>query len=95
MQPFVIKKEALVSGSFWYLCRLFVLCVHSDSFESRVTMTHGTPGDVRAMVRRAAEAFKPREGGGWFYIEVDHGFPYDNIAALVEEIYALRAETQA
>jgi len=67
--------------------RGFALAIHTDR---AVTMTSGTPDAVRALVRKESGAFKPREGGGWFYIEVDHGFPYENIVALVEEIYAMR-----
>ena len=69
--------------------RGFALAIHTDR---AFAMTSGTPDTVRALVRKEAAAFKPREGGGWFYIEVDHGFPFENIVALVEEIYALREE---
>ena len=42
------------------------------------------------MVRREYEVFRPHENGGWFFIEVDNGFPYENIGALVTEVYSFR-----
>jgi len=63
------------------------LAIHTDR---AVTMTSGTPDAVRELVRREAELFRPLEGKAWFYVEVDHGFPYENIVALVEEIYRMR-----
>jgi len=30
------------------------------------------------------------EGGSWFYIEADNGFPYANLEALVETIAQFR-----
>ena len=69
--------------------RGFALAIHTDR---AFAMTSGTPDEVRALVRKEAEVFKPQEGNGWFYIEMDNGFPFENIVALVEEIYALRDE---
>lgn len=67
--------------------RKMAVAIHTDRAN---TMTHGTPEDVRALVRLENEVFRPQEQGGWFYVEVDNGFPYENIVALVEEIYTLR-----
>jgi hypothetical protein len=53
-------------------------------------MTHGTPDDVRAAVDAAAAAFRPQEGGSWFYVEIDNGFPFANIEALMESIRRYR-----
>ena len=58
-------------------------------------MTNGTPDDVRAAVELAVEAFRPLDGGGWFYIEVDNGFPFDNIEALVTAVKNLRTGRDA
>lgn len=65
----------------------FSLAIHTDR---AVTMTHGTPDDVRKMVQKEYKIFEPEKNGAWFYIEVDHGFPYQNIEALIQEIYRLR-----
>ena len=53
------------------------------------TMTHGTPSDVRELVLKINETFKPKDGGSWFYIEADTGFPFENIKALVETVYEI------
>ena len=49
-------------------------------------MTHGTPEQVRRHVEDLALAFRPREGGSWFYLEIDNGFPWENVAALFEAV---------
>jgi uroporphyrinogen decarboxylase len=49
-------------------------------------MTNGTPDIVRETVEEMVEAFKVRDGGSWFYIEIDNGFPYGNIEALVKAV---------
>ena len=53
-------------------------------------MTFGTPDEVRQGVREAAEVFKRAEGGAWFYVEIECGFPWENVVALFEEIDAVR-----
>ena len=53
-------------------------------------MTSGTPELVRETMKRMDNAFKPRDGGSWFYVEIDNGFPYANIEALVDEIAKYR-----
>ena len=53
-------------------------------------MTSGTPDEVRRSLNACAEAFRPYEGGSWFYVEIDNGFPYENIVALVDEINKYR-----
>jgi len=50
------------------------------------TMTHGTPEEVRELTLTINEVFKPRDGGSWFYIEPDTGFPFENIKTLVETV---------
>jgi hypothetical protein len=54
-----------------------------------MTMTHGTPDDVRELILQINEVFKPRDGGSWFFIETDNGFPFENIKALVETVYSV------
>jgi uroporphyrinogen decarboxylase len=63
------------------------LCIHIDRGE---LMQHGKPDDVRAEVERVFQAFRPDEGGSWFYFEVDQGFPFENIKALAEAIAVYR-----
>lgn len=53
-------------------------------------MQHGQPDEVAAEVRRLAEEFAVAGGGGWFYVEIDSGFPLRNVAALIEAIGAMR-----
>ena len=54
------------------------------------TMTSGSPDDVRREVERVARAFRRPEGGAWWYIEIDAGFPWPNVEALFEAIYENR-----
>ena len=61
--------------------------LHPDRGE---LMTRGTPAAVRAEVDRLASEFRVEEGGSWFYVEIDAGFPYGNIQALFESIGMLR-----
>lgn len=53
-------------------------------------MTHGSPDDVRKAVDSAVKVFKPELGGAWFYVEIDNGFPFENIEALVSSISKYR-----
>lgn len=53
-------------------------------------MTRGTPDDVRAAVAFAMDAFRPLDGGAWFYVEIDNRFPFKNIEALIEAIRLYR-----
>ncbi|MDD4773543.1 MAG: hypothetical protein PHZ09_08040, partial [Eubacteriales bacterium] len=70
------------------LCRSLGLAVAIHTDRAR-TMTGGTPVQVRELVLREYEIFRLYEGGGWFYIEADNGFPFENIEALVNTIKAL------
>ncbi len=63
------------------------VAVHTDRANA---MTFGTPADVRALVRREYSIFRMDEGGSWFYIEADNGFPFDNLRALVDSVRELR-----
>jgi hypothetical protein len=60
--------------------------IHTDRAR---TMTYGTPLEVRDLVLREYETFKLRDGGGWFYIEADNGFPFANLESLVNTIKEL------
>jgi len=62
----------------------FSAALHPDR---AVTMTHGTPEDVRELILTINEIFRPKDGGSWFYVETDTGFPFENIKMLVETIY--------
>lgn len=66
-------------------CRELKLAVaiHTDRAN---TMTFGTPQQVRDLVKKEYEIFRMGEGGSWFYVEADNGFPYENMEALVETI---------
>jgi uroporphyrinogen decarboxylase len=45
-------------------------------------MQHGTPGRIRDHVLRLVETFDSAHGGSWLYIEIDPGFPWENVQAL-------------
>lgn len=49
-------------------------------------MNNGTPEDVKRWVDTTSEAFDVKNGGSWFYIEIDDGFPYENTEALFEAV---------
>lgn len=53
-------------------------------------MNFGTPDEVRDKVRETARIFDIKNGGGWFYLEVDDGFPYENTKALFETVDEIR-----
>jgi hypothetical protein len=46
--------------------------------------------ELREKIIETAEIFNLKNGGGWFYIEVDDGFPYENTKALFETIDEIR-----
>lgn len=73
MEPFAARCRSLG----------LAVAVHTDRAN---TMTYGTPAQVRALVEREYEVFRMREGGAWFYVEADNGFPFENLVALVETI---------
>ena len=63
------------------------VAIHTDR---AVTMTSGTPQQVRDLVRREYDTFCMGDGGSWFYVEADNGFPFENIEALVTTIAEYR-----
>jgi len=54
-------------------------------------MTNGTPREIREAVERLARVFQVERGGAWFYVEIDNGFPIENVRELIESIGRLRA----
>lgn len=70
-------------------CRELGLAVEIHTDRAR-TMTYGTPEDVRELVKREFDTFRMQDGGSWFYVEADNGFPYANLEALVETIAQYR-----
>ena len=70
-------------------CRSIGLAVAIHTDRAR-TMTSGTPQQVRDLVCREFETFRMMDGGSWFYIEADNGFPFENLRALVETIAQYR-----
>ena len=70
-------------------CRSIGLAVAIHTDRAR-TMTSGTPQEVRDLVKREYEVFRMAQGGAWFYIEADNGFPFENIEAMVKTIKELR-----
>jgi hypothetical protein len=71
-------------------CRDLELCVelHPDRGD---LMQRGTPGQIRDHVLRLVELFGSHRGGSWLYLEVDPGFPWENVLALFEVARELRA----
>jgi hypothetical protein len=53
-------------------------------------LQRGTPQDVRAAVLELVDAFDCLSGGSWLYLEVDPGFPWENVQALFETAMELR-----
>jgi len=53
-------------------------------------MQHGTPGEIRDYVLRLLETFDTAHGGSWLYIEIDPGFPWENVQALVSVAMEVR-----
>ncbi len=61
--------------------------LHPDRGE---LMQQGTPDDVRAYLRSLVDTFNPLSGGSWLYIEIDPGFPWENVKALFETAMDMR-----
>ena len=70
-------------------CRSLDLAIAIHTDRAR-TMTYGTPQMVRNLVMREYEIFCMQDGGAWFYIEADNGFPFENLEALIHTIRELR-----
>ena len=63
------------------------VAVHTDR---ACAMTYGKPQDVRDLVRREYDIFRMGDGGSWFYVEADNGFPFENFEALIGQIAEFR-----
>jgi uroporphyrinogen decarboxylase len=63
------------------------IALHPDRGE---LMIRSSPDEVRSYVRSLARIFEAGRGGGWFYVEIDRGFPFDNVVALTMTIADLR-----
>jgi hypothetical protein len=53
-------------------------------------MIRSTSEQVRTAVRQLVDTFAMADGGSWFYVEIDSGFPFENVKALIETIGELR-----
>ncbi len=53
-------------------------------------MQRGTPDQVRAEVLRLCDIFDISGGGSWLYVEIDPGFAWVNVAALLNVVQELR-----
>ena len=70
-------------------CRSLKLAVAIHTDRANV-MTFGTPSQVKDLVKREYETFRMDEGGSWFYVESDNGFPFENLEMLVNTIAEYR-----
>ncbi|MBI5725394.1 MAG: hypothetical protein HZA50_15665 [Planctomycetes bacterium] len=58
-------------------------------------MTTGTPDQICRSVFQLAKDFRIGKGGSWFYVEIDTGFPWPNVQALIESVAELRGMKKA
>lgn len=56
-------------------------------------MQRGKPEQIRTYVHNIIDVFNTQDGGSWLYIEIDPGFPYQNVEALFETAMELRNKT--
>ena len=61
--------------------------LHPDRGE---LMQHGTQRQVRDYVLRLLDTFDTAHGGSWLFIEIDPGFPWENVEALFSVAMELR-----
>jgi peptidoglycan/xylan/chitin deacetylase (PgdA/CDA1 family) len=54
-------------------------------------MIRSSPAEVRSDILKLVDVFTMAEGGTWFYVEIDSGFPFQNVQALIETIGELRS----
>lgn len=66
-----------------------VMQLHPDRGE---LMHSATPEQIRTHLYRLVETFHTAGGGSWLYLEVDPGFPYENVVALFETARELREQ---
>lgn len=53
-------------------------------------MQRSSPSEVRDYVLRLVDTFETASGGSWLYLEVDPGFPWENVEALFRTAMELR-----
>jgi hypothetical protein len=63
------------------------VALHPDRGE---LMIRSSADEVRRYIGTLAELFEVDRGGAWFYVEVDRGFPFGNVAALIRTIAEMR-----
>ena len=68
------------------------VALHPDRGE---LMLRSSADQVRRYVSTLAEIFEVDRGGAWFYVEVDRGFPFDNVAAMTRAIAELRCKVMS
>ncbi len=83
------QLNAYNRGELAQFCRQsgIAIALHPDRGD---LMTRGTPDQVRRAVHELVETFQAAGGGAWLYVEIDSGFPFDNVRALIETIGELR-----
>lgn len=81
--------SAYVPQEFRRACReaRMAIALHPDRGD---LMVRSSPREVRTAVFRLAEEYAVIDGGAWFYIEIDSGFPFENVQALIEAVADLR-----
>ena len=53
-------------------------------------LQRSSPGEVRDYLLRMVDEFEILSGGSWLYLEVDPGFPWENVRAMYETALELR-----
>lgn len=71
------------------LCRRLNLAIMLHIDRAGI-MTKGTPSQVKKEFNELINVFNPINGGAWLYVEIDNGFPFENIKQLMNCIYDLR-----
>ena len=59
--------------------------------ERSLLMTFGKPDEIKKRILEYHEVFRPQDGGSYYFLEIDNGFPYENIVAMVEAVRELRS----
>jgi len=70
-------------------CRALGLAVQMQPDRGDLMQRRG-PAEVRDHVRRLVDEFQTRGGGSWLHVEIDPGFPWGNVRALLETAMELR-----
>lgn len=71
------------------VCRDLQLCIELHPGRGDL-MQRGTPAQVRDYILRLIDIFGTNAGGSWLYLEVDPGFPWENVRAMYETAFELR-----